>query len=107
MTLAGLATVADAHASLLKPAPRVSSTPGSTFFFPTASLRCGIGLAPHCARRQSSTLLSRMSLVQAAIHVKGDVEGSAGTCAGGSCFTFSEGCSIGVSKQLRSREHAA
>jgi hypothetical protein len=32
---------------------------------------------------------------QASINVHGDVEGSAGSCAGGTCFTFSEGCTIG------------
>ena len=39
MTLAGLATIADAHASLLKPAPRVSSTLQR---FRVAAMRIGL-----------------------------------------------------------------
>ena len=41
MTLAGLATVADAHASLLKPAPRVSST-RQRFSNRVAAMRIGL-----------------------------------------------------------------
>jgi len=43
MTLAGLATIADAHASLLKPAPRVS-TP-APLFQPRRVAAMRIGLA--------------------------------------------------------------